>query len=281
VVFLVDRSATMIYPIDMADPDCRMPDSTVCGTQGQDNCVPAVCPTRLGEVRLQLEQFITIHATQARYGLAFFPATASGGTAPVGACSASAQMRVSPPMVDEPASLQLSADEVLQAIRNVPAPLGSTPLGDTLEMVMRETPLGSSAAMPGDLVVIVTDGLPNCNADNPYDGTQPECRCTVSGASCTGSLARLGCLDLEAPVALLNGLRQRGVRTYVMPVGNDAMAGEGPGVFNALAEAGGTARDCPQGTQAECGGSNTCDTATRRCNWRFLRPGELGRILAP
>jgi hypothetical protein len=281
VVFVVDRSATMIWPIDTANPACRMADSTVCGTQGLDNCDPSRCPTRMSTVKAQLEMFLSSHATRARYGLAFFPATASGSSSPAESCSASTQMRISPPAGDETDRLQLAAEVVLQALRNVPAPAGSTPLGDTLEMVMRETPLGTSAAMAGDVVVILTDGLPNCNADNPYDGTHPECRCTVAGGTCAGSVARLGCLDLQTPVAVLNSLRERGVRTYVLPVGTDALAGEEPSVFNALAEAGGTARGCPQGTNAECGGTNTCDPSTGQCALRFLRPGELDRILAP
>ena len=279
VVFVVDRSTTMNLPIDTADPDCRTANNNVCGAPGQDSCDLSRCPTRLSSVQTQLELFLASHATQARYGMAFFPATTSGGSTPSESCRAASQLTVSPPTADESERLQLSADAVLQAIRAVPAPAGATPLGDTLEMVVRETPLGSSAAMAGDVVVVLTDGLPNCNADNPYDGTDPRCRCTQ--IACTGSISRLGCLDLDAPVAVLNGLRGRGVRTYFLPVGEEVLAGDGPTVFRALSEAGGTLRSCPQGTNAECGSSYTCDLSTRRCSGPSLLLGELDRILAP
>ncbi|MDY7229366.1 vWA domain-containing protein [Hyalangium rubrum] len=280
VVFVVDRSATLIFPVDANDPDCQMADNSLCGTQGQDNCNPALCPTRLGTLKAELEQFLSSHATQARYGLAFFPATTTGSSTLEEACSSSSQMKVSPPTGDEPEDLQLSADAVLQAIQNLPAPAGSSPLGDTLEMVARETPLGSAAAMAGDLVVIVTDGPPNCNADNVNDSSNPAlCRCTAF--SCMGQLTRLGCLDLDVPVSLLNGLRSRGVRTYVLAVGDDTWMGQLPEVFNSLATAGDTARACPQGTSAECGDSDFCNPSTLLCGRRFLRSGELNRILAP
>lgn len=280
VVFVVDRSATMIWPADTSDPDCRMADNSICGTQRVDNCINSICPTRLGTTKTLMEVFMASHATDARFSLAFFPAT-SGGSSAEEMCRASSQMRVSPPTGDEPGQLQASADAVLQAIRNVPPPAGSSPLTDTLKMVERETPLGSSAAMPGDKVVIITDGVPNCNANNVYDGSQPECRCTLSPGLCTGDYARRGCVDEQGAAAVLTALRERGVRTYVMLVGTDVLAGEGPSVFNALAEAGGTARDCPQGTNEECGASNTCNPSTRQCSRRFLLPSDLNRILAP
>ncbi|WP_224241203.1 vWA domain-containing protein [Hyalangium gracile] len=270
----------MISPLDTTNPNCRMGDNTLCGTQGQDNCDLSRCPTRLSTVKTQLETFLSSHATQARYGLAFFPATESGSSTAAESCRSFSQLTVPPPTVDEATRLQLSADAVLQAIRNVPTPAGSTPLGDTLEMLVQQTPLGTSAASAGDAVVIISDGLPNCNANNPNDGSQPAlCRCTA--LSCMGALARLGCLDLDAPSALMSNLRARGVRTYVMPLGNEVAMGEGPQVFQSLAEAGGTLRPCPNGTNAECGASYVCNPSTRLCSGPSLLPGELDRVLAP
>jgi hypothetical protein len=276
----VDRSATLIFPLDTTNPACRLADDSVCGTQGVDNCDQTRCPTRLRTVQSQIETFLASHPSEARYGLAFFPATESDGSTVPLSCQAPTQMAVSPPSSDEPLPLQRSEQALLDAIRNVPTPSGSTPLSGTMAMVAQATPLGSSAAMAGDAVVVITDGLPNCNPNNPNDGisTPTLCRCTV--ASCASqSLSRIGCLDLDASAAQLTSLRQRGVRTFVMPVGNDALTGEGPSVFHTLAEAGGTVRECL--STASCGSPYTCDPITHLCSGPSLVLGELDRVFPP
>ena len=86
VVFVVDRSSTMILPIDTTDPDCRLGDGSVCGTQGRDDCPPTTCPTRWRTVKAMVEPFLAAHATKARFGLAFFPATMGSGSSPEELC---------------------------------------------------------------------------------------------------------------------------------------------------------------------------------------------------
>lgn len=279
VVFVVDRSFSIISPFDPSKSACLLADQTLCGTQGVDNCDPSRCPTRLRTVQSQLETFMANHPSQARYGLAFFPATAAGASTPVEACRAPTEMTVPPPSSDEPLPLQRSEEAVLEAIRNVPTPAGSTPLSATLAMVAQAIPLDSSAAMNGDAVVVITDGLPNCNPNNPHDGILDPagCRCTVTTCS-PSSVSRIGCLDQDASMVSVNSLRERGVRTFFMPVGSDAMAGGGSGVFSMLSEAGTTTRPCT--TNTECGAFD-CDPFTHLCSRPPLQLGELDRVLAP
>jgi hypothetical protein len=71
VVFVVDRSASILFPIDTTNTACRLADNTVCGTQGVDNCDQTRCPTRLRTVQLQLETFLSIEGrTGALLGVA-------------------------------------------------------------------------------------------------------------------------------------------------------------------------------------------------------------------
>jgi hypothetical protein len=59
---------------------------------------------------------------------------------------------------------------------------------------------------------------------------------------------------------------------FVLGVGDETL---GNGVtLNAMAEAGGFPRLCPNGTNAECGTNNPCITATRKCTREYYQAGS-------
>lgn len=66
-------------------------------------------------------------------------------------------------------------------------------------------------------------------------------------------------------------LRQKGIKTIVVGFGADLGSGDGPEVLNALAAEGGFPRECPNGTDAECGAGNSCVQATKLCAGAFYQ----------
>jgi hypothetical protein len=105
-----------------------------------------------------------------------------------------------------------------------------------------------------DVVVLVTDGLPNCNDGHPANlcqvnttlcgasaticpAQQQACGCTTS--SCAGSLCAKGCLDDEGTLSAVQALRLRGIRTVVVGFGADTAGGDAARVLGELATAGG------------------------------------------
>src|SRR5262249_26046477 len=138
----------------------------------------------------------------------------------------------------------------------------------------------------------ITDGVPNCNVNNPHDACNPyapppgngACQCTpdIPNANCCPNpppstlpnpYRRLGCLDGDATSAVMTGLRVNNrISGFVLGVGDETL---GNGVtLNAMAEAGGFPRLCPNGTNAECGTNNPCITATRKCTREYYQAGS-------
>jgi len=126
-----------------------------------------------------------------------------------------------------------------------------------------------------DFVLLLTDGLPNCNPNNPNSGTDPNtsgaCECTLSSCA-TSSVAKLGCLDKDVSVAAVTDLRtQKEIQTIVIGFGAETAAGAGPATLNAMAEAGGFARKCTDANPNACGANDTCDPVTKLCGRRFYQ----------
>jgi len=137
-------------------------------------------------------------------------------------------------------------------------PAGGTPTSQTLSFVA-SLPV---AAATETFVVLVTDGLPNCNPDNPNTicadqsaGRVAACNCQTS--NCSTTFCSLGCLDDLATVANTVLLGQLGLQLMVIGVGADITSA--PGSFAAM-EMGlprtcTTNADCPQST---CGSGGVC-----------------------
>ncbi len=124
------------------------------------------------------------------------------------------------------------------------APLrGGTPTAATLAAL-----LPTLVAIPGRTVVLLaTDGGPNCNPKADCDATKcipniegaPECPATVNCCSAASLYGPTQCLDDDATVRAIESLFSRGIKTYVVGIPGSAPYAS---LLNALAVAGGTAR---------------------------------------
>ena len=240
VMLLLDTSGSMLLPIDASSPSC----APGCGSAGLP-CA-AGCATRISEVRASIDGFLQTSVTTARVGLTTFPADSS--------CSPPTSARVelppqSPDDVSQEALLAARAQEARAVVQAV-QPMGGTPTAAALRFVGGLPGLTDDRDFRDDYVVLLTDGLPNCNDAHPAQvcgGTptaaqEAACACTVS--SCTGSLCSKGCLDGDATLESVKALRTRGIRTIVVGFGADVVTGDAPRVLTDLAHAGGMERIC-------------------------------------
>lgn len=279
LMVLLDTSGSMTLPVDASDPDCKDPAGTppnnLCGQPGNANCNVATCPTRWSELRSAMSTFLTSSGSIARMGLTTYPAS-TGTTATQ--CNASSAVRIAIPQVDDTdtTSLQTAANQISNEILNKPingqgGPAGGTPTSSSLKFV------SSLAELQGtdrdDFVLLLTDGLPNCNSANPNAGTAA-CNCTQT----TCGTSPLGCLDKDESVKAVTDLRtQKDIRTIVIGFGAETAVGAGPETLNAMAEAGGFARSCVSGANA-CGTGDTCDPVTNLCGRRFYQAANQAEL---
>lgn len=262
LMLLVDKSGSMQSPIDPNAAGCP----AGCGPSSP---CPASCPTRISELKQAMASFLQNSGTVARMGLALFPSDSS--------CGATGTIDVAIPA---PTSVDMGTDPVLtmtaqqintriQAIQ----PTGGTPTGASLAFLGSYSALLDANDAREDFVVVLTDGLPNCNAQNPNNtcgGPNPNCRCTT-GPTCGSTLCALGCLDQDGVVAQIVANKGKGVRTIVVGFGADTAGGDAAAVLQSMAQAGGFARSCKMGTDAECGAGDTCNTMTKTCNRAFYQ----------
>lgn len=236
VMMLVDTSGSMDQPIQ-------------CGTSN--------CPSRWTSLQTAMNGFLSQNGAVARIGLSTFP----GRTDIFGiACGPTMETEIQVPLpaetVDDDATLVAQANQVntaLQAIKSGGGGIassqtgGGTPTNASLQFV------GALPALQGesraDFILLLTDGLPNCNKDNANTGPSAACHCTQGADSaCQGQLAKLGCLDKDGSVSSIQALHGKGIKTIVIGFGAETTAGDAPDTLNAMAEAGGFARTCPTGT---------------------------------
>ena len=278
MMILLDKSGSMAAPIDSTNPNC--PAASCPGA----SC-PANCPTRISELRSAMNTFLSANGNVARMGLTAYP------TDPTCGASSSVRIDVSSSN-DVDTELQATATQINQAIQAIGI-TDSQPPGSTNE-VGGGTPTGPSLNFLGtytalqdpnrsDFILLLTDGLPNCNPSNSNNCLNAgACKCTTSscGTDTSAPFCTLGCLDQGGAVTAVNDLRTKDIRTIVVGFGADTGAGDGPLVLNAMAEAGGFARGCPMGTNAECGSNNTCDQATKLCNKKFYQASNGAELAA-
>lgn len=254
---LVDRSGSMRAPTDPSDPDCRQPDGGTCGLRADgvtmgDACDTSVCPTRWSDMQSAMHTFLSGSGTVARMGLSFFPIDQVCGP------SQSVDVAVNT-SADDTASMQQTADAIDSAIATK-TPGGGTPSNASLTFAG-----GALAATAGEdrnqFVLLLTDGLPNCNPN-----LDPS-TCTCTASNCAGDLNGNRCLDDNGTVNEITQLQaNNGIKTIVVGFGSDTTTGDAQTVLSAMANAGGFPKSCPNGTDAECGTGDTCNTATKVCN---------------
>ena len=227
-------------------------------------------------------QFLTQHGAVARMGLIAYPTDNTCGA------PSAARIDVSQSS-DVDAELQAQANQINQQIQGIGVTMqcnansvcGGTPTGSSLTYLGTYAPLQHPTR--ADYVLLLTDGLPNCNPANPSNCTNATaCRCTTTncGTDTTAPFCTLGCLDQNGAVAAITQLRAKSIRTIVVGFGSDFAGGAAQDVLNAMAEEGGFARRCPNGTNAECGSNNTCDVSTRLCNRKFYQAANGAELSA-
>ncbi len=266
LMLLVDKSGSMLEPIDP---------SQTCGAAPKSPCPPNV-PTRLSDMKAAMNTFLTQYGATARMGMAKFPSDNSCG--PTNAIDVELSQSN-----DVDAELRAKASEINTAIQSIAAN-GGTPTGLSLRFLGNYDKLNDPSRE--DFILLLTDGLPNCNPQNPNNcGNATACRCTLSGGNCGSPGApfcTLGCLDQQGAVAEIAALRPKGIRTVVVGFGAELATGEARATLDLMAEAGGFARACPGGQNSECGTDDTCDTASKLCRRRFYsakNAAELAKAL--
>lgn len=227
--------------------------------------------TRWAVLRRTMGSFLSANGDIARLALATYPTPESNF------CGPSTSLRKELPEVEDSNLLKEHALQVNQALQDIDRVDGGTPTADSLRYV------GSLAGLHTqereDFVLLLTDGLPNCNFDNPNSGPSPECRCTFGDMnSCSGSNARRGCLDDQNSIAAVRELRARGIRTIVVGFGADTAVGDAPEVLNAMAEAGGFARRCE--VDGDCGAGDSCEAAAGLCRRRYYQAANGDELAA-
>ncbi|MCE9673941.1 adventurous gliding motility lipoprotein CglB [Myxococcus stipitatus] len=286
-MLLVDISGSMTGPVDPSRPSCIVKDSetgndTLCG--GRNPCPTATCPTRWTELQAAVPQFLAESGSLVRYGLTTYPEATSGQG--VAACTAptNASIRNPLPAAEDDDSLLANAEGINQIIQNIPnfgegrQPIGGTPTSASLTFVGNFESLQSKDR--NDYVILLTDGLPNCNEFNQYAySTDPvNCRCTIVGNGCTNAFDKRGCLDMSASVDAAAALALKGITTIVIGFGAETASGDGPEVLQAMAVAGGFKRKCT--ANSECGAGDTCNLTTGLCNRQFFQAGNQAELAA-
>ncbi len=93
-------------------------------------------------------------------------------------------------------------------------------------------------------------------------------------------MATKGCLDRYASVAAVMELRNKGIKTVVVGFGAETVSGDAPETLNAMADEGGFAVSCPNGTDQECRANGPCSAATRLCTKKYYQATNQAELEA-
>jgi hypothetical protein len=270
LMLMVDRSLSMDLPIDPADTRCP----SGCGTFG--NPCPASCPTRWTELTAAMNDFLTQYGGVARMGLA--PFAGVNPNRPSDQCFPGSVSVPTSQSSDVPAELQATAAAINGQIAALDPSFG-TPTGPTLEGLRAYAPLANPDR--DDYVLLLTDGLPNCNPNNPNDHQQnpAACRCTAANVASCDIETKLFCLDQDNTVDQIGALRDQGVKTVVVGFSSETAAGDGPAVLSAMGNAGGYKLTCPHGLDSECAGG-TCNLGDQTCTNSYYQTSDRPALSA-
>jgi hypothetical protein len=269
VMLLIDRSGSMNFPNAAGDPQC----SANCNNGGP--ACPPGCATRISVLRSGMQTFLGAHGDLGWLGVATYPTS----TVANGACTSTQSGDVGVELATDPSDSPTSMNAVAQSVNariQALVPAGGTPTAGSLRFLANYAPL-TSASNRNAFVVLITDGLPNCNESNPNTCTNSSaCKCTL--ANCTGAFCAMGCLDQNSSVAAIEELRTKNVRTVVIGFGADALTGDGPEVLSQMAAAGGMGRACPNGVGSECG-TGGCEVSTKLCKRTFYPASNAAELV--
>ena len=276
IMILLDKSDsmnTMIKGKEGRDVDGNLVAAcspTVCKPYNTTNphaCGPQ-CSTRINELRHAMKKFLDgSHKISdkdprplGKFGLTLFPIDKG--------CAASQKVEVPFAASDSDDALRNKInetrdfifDKLYNAVGHTPI-IGGTPTGDSLRFLLANAArLGLADEDRSSFILLLTDGLPNCNRVVANGGcpSTNDCVCTLStnqgqcvnktnecasnvgpGGELVGSV---GCLDNFSTVKTIEELNARKIKTIVIGFGVDDLAGiDTATVLNAMARAGGFA----------------------------------------
>jgi len=291
LLLLVDKSGSMDLPLDQTNLACfTAPGGEVCGQVKTYPCAVATCPTRWSTLTSTLDQFLQDSYSAARYGLTFFPAPPDDDVDNQCDPTLSVAAPIPPGTDDSDSSLQGLANAARAALGGVQSanPMGptgtggGTPTGDSLKYFNSHP----EAVVDPDrdaYVVLLTDGLPNCNAGLASSVGTPACVCTLqSDQDCIDARPQgIGCLDNQATVDVITELRSsKQITTVVLGFGADTAVAGARDTLQAMAIAGGfPARTCPN-QKDPCGPTNPCDLGTGLCSKQYYEATDADSLRA-
>jgi hypothetical protein len=212
--------------------------------------------------------FLTNNPTVARVGLTKFPNSACAPSTSTDVLS-----QVPPGSAGDADPVLTAASQAANAALQTLTPEGGTPTAGSLLFLYNNPTLVADPARD-NFVLLLTDGLPNCN--NNLDGNSCVCTSTTNNAP---PCPNYDCLDNVAVVSTITGLRNdRGIKTIVIGFGGDVVGGIAQTTLEAMAEAGGFVRKCPN-TNQSCGTNNPCVLATALCSKQYFEATD-GQALA-
>ncbi len=259
VVIVLDESGSMVEPagLNYFQNPCSSTNAACCTdtgdypSSGTNWCPPGgpspSCnnPCKWDDMLTAMTDptkgFLALAAGKAQFGFVGFPTDAACGT------PAELDVQIGP-------NTTTAIATAIQSSR----PNGGTPTAATLRMV-GDAPNFVQGGVDS-YVMLITDGLPNCDSNDPHLGTACSrcadagiCACPVnadgSSTCCnptvtptTTCYGATSCLDGAASVAAVAELAQKGIQTIVVGFGAEATLA-GP-VLSAMATAGGKADIC-------------------------------------
>jgi hypothetical protein len=233
VMLVLDTSGSMSLPVDSA-------------------CDSGACTTRLQAVQSAFDSFFSQMTSTPTANMALW-------TFPDDFACAVGASRVTFANPETSGDLMLQANLLHQQFNQLTAK-GGTPTSATLTAVGHSAGF-QNGTMPR-LVVLVTDGVPNCNINNPNTCVDPvACQCTITPCPTTqtandSNYCVRGCLDQDATVFAVQALSAEGIATLVIGVGADVTSGAGPLVLQQMAAMGGVTRQCS--SAADCNPGDSC-----------------------
>lgn len=268
---------------------------------GNDARCGGMTCTRIAALKSAMAGFVSTRGKVARMALTFYPTDTSCGvpSGPGGVAES-----LPPPTPDDNGTdtdLQNKANSVNQKIQDVNAG-GGTPTGATIAFVGDTWAADPALLDPNDgrddFILLLTDGLPNCNPanENMICGCYPRCAqdladrcaCTINptatgcnngdSSGATGYCSR-GCLDRAGASVQIAAQKKRGIRTIVLAFGPDLT--DATETLAAMAAAGGgNFRTCPSGN--ECGANDECVVSNHLCRRQYYtaqNSSDLGEAL--
>ncbi len=240
-MLLVDKSASMNDPIDSSN-----------------------ITTKLEALKAGLGNFVASSGAAVRLGLALFPTDSM-----CGATASITRDLPSPSTADDGAATDACATASSGVLSSVQAitPAGGTPTSISLAFLGSAPSFTSTGDGRSGVVVLITDGLPNCNPSNPNTCADPlACQCTLSSCGFSGStFCTTGCLDQAASVAQIRALKSQGISTAVVGIGA-SVGGNTALTLSAMAREGGLA----------CTGPARCLSGA----WHVSSAADLAAVLA-